>query len=356
MLGLWFLFCAQICLSEHLFALRQKYSSYDELWEKLTRNEWCVDQRYVKSWERIVQIKSKQEEYEQLLKRYEEKGTVLIDIENDYYSPLLKEIYHAPLIICTLGNQNILQNTCVAIVGTRKATEYGLRITDHIVKTLASEGITFVSGLAYGIDTQVHESADKYGASTIAVIPASLLDYNWGGNNRMRKSLSAGQHLFLSENARVGELQKFHFVQRNRIIAGLSKWTIVIEAPEKSGALITAAFARDENREVLVVPHSLNNVQGKGCLRLIRDGAQIITDIAELPGLVGLTPSKVTKSTFQYQYDSELEKTVHEKIQAGKSLDDICQELAISSSDLLIVLTDLTFKKYIKSTMAGHIS
>ncbi|OGC81647.1 MAG: hypothetical protein A2V81_05270 [Candidatus Abawacabacteria bacterium RBG_16_42_10] len=353
MSGLWYFFCAQVYFSEHLVFLRQRFSSYDELWEKLTQAEWCTNHKYSKSWHRILHVRSKQKEYQALLQRHQDQGIVVIDIENDLYPPLLKEIYHAPLMICALGNRNILQNTCVAIVGTRKATEYGLAITDEIVRILASHKITLISGMAYGIDSQVHMSAEKYNASSVAVVPASLLDSNLGGNNRLRKSLSPDQHLIVSENTRIGDLQKFHFVQRNRIIAGLSKWTIVVEAPEKSGALITAAFARDENREVFVVPHSLNNIQGRGCLCLIRDGAQIITDVDELPGLLGLTPNKVTKLPLHYQYDSEMEKLVHEKIQAGKNLDDICQELQISSTDLLVVITDLTFKKYITSTTEG---
>ncbi len=347
MSGLWLFFCAQIYFSEHLAALRELHASYDELWEKLTRDQWCISAKFLKSWERIVQVKSKEKEYEQLLQRYRDEGITLVDIESDLYPLLLREIYHAPLIICVKGNLAILKNSCVAIVGTRKTTEYGLTMTNEIVCALAASNITFVSGLAYGIDSQVHLSANECGASTIAVVPANLLDTNWGGNNQLRKSLSSDRHLIVSENPRVGELHKFHFVQRNRIIAGLCKWTLVIEAPEKSGALITASFARDENREVLVVPHSLTNVQGKGCLQLIRDGAQIITDVYELPGLLGFTNQIRTQETFTYKYESELEKLVHEKIQAGKNLDDVCQELQISSTDLLIIITDLTFKKYI---------
>lgn len=346
MLGLWFFFCAQIYFSEHLYTLRQKYSSYDELWEKLTKAEWCTSTRYFKSWERIVQVKLQQKDYEELLKRYQEKRIELITFENELYPALLKEIYHAPLILCAKGDLTIINNKSVAIVGTRKASSYGLAMTDAIVRVLAPYHFTFVSGLAYGIDSQVHISADTYGASTIAVVPASLLDSNLGGNNRLRKSLSAN-HVFLSENSRLNELQKYHFVQRNRIIAGLCKWTIVVEAPEKSGALITASFARDENREVLVIPHSLNSSQGKGCLCLIRDGAQIITDIEELPSLLGLTQTKQPNKKIEYQYDSELEKLVHEKIREGKSLDDISEELLMPSTELLPVLTDLTLKKYI---------
>lgn len=352
--GLWYFFCAQIYFSEHLATLRQRYTSYDELWEKLTYTEWCPSAKYTKSWERIVHVRSKQKEYQQLMKRYQERGITLIDIENEFYPILLREIYHPPLVICTKRNQHILKNICVSIVGTRKATEYGLSVTNEIIRHLVPHNVTFVSGLAYGIDSQVHMSAEHHGARSIAVVPASLLNNNLGGNSRLSTSLSSDRCLFLSENCQSEDLQKFHFVQRNRIIAGLSKWTIIVEAPEKSGALITASLARDENREVLVVPHSLNNIQGKGCLQLIRDGALIVTSINELADLLELTPSTITTSEFQYQYNSELEKLVHEKIRANKTLDDICQELMVSSSDLLIILTDLILKKYIKITMEGE--
>jgi len=160
MSGLWYFFCAQVYFSEHLVFLRQRFSSYDELWEKLTQAEWCTNHKYSKSWHRILHVRSKQKEYQALLQRHQDQGIVVIDIENDLYPPLLKEIYHAPLMICALGNRNILQNTCVAIVGTRKATEYGLAITDEIVRILASHKITLISGMAYGIDSQVHMSAE----------------------------------------------------------------------------------------------------------------------------------------------------------------------------------------------------
>ncbi|MBI4836641.1 MAG: DNA-protecting protein DprA [Candidatus Abawacabacteria bacterium] len=320
MFGFWLLACARIAYSEHLAGLLAHYGSAEVLWQNLDAKTWCRDQRYTASWQRIQKVRYEETVWQQKLAEVQDKGIEVITLNQQQYPALLKEIHAAPLVLFCRGNSALLSQPCVSIVGTRGITSYGAVVTERMVASLVSQNISLVSGLAYGIDTKVHESALHFDLSSIAVIPAALTADEWGGNGSLRSKLSPDKHLFVSETFPDENLQKFHFVKRNRIIAGLSKWTVVVEAAEKSGALITAQYACEEGREVFVVPHTLLAPMGKGCLKLAADGARIMIDTdlgALLMGQIANSP------VLEKSFTNQDEQYVYNHIAQGFSLDEM---------------------------------
>jgi DNA processing protein len=178
----------------------------------------------------------------------------------------------------------------VALVGTRDPSEYGRRWTRRLTKALTEQGLTIVSGLAAGIDAEAHHSCLEAGGYTIAVLGTGVdVVYPWRNQKLYDRIVATG--LVLSEYPAGTQPDKTHFPQRNRIIAGLCRGTIVTEAPEKSGALITAHVANDFGRDVYVVPGSLDNPKSRGCLELVGQGAQMILDEQHLLETLGTLPS-----------------------------------------------------------------
>jgi DNA processing protein len=177
----------------------------------------------------------------------------------------------------------------VAIVGTREPSDYGQRWTCRLVQQLARHDVIVVSGLASGIDRYAHGQALDSQGLTIAVLGTGVnRSYPW--NNRALQDRIAKEGLLLSEHPNDTPPDRAHFPRRNRIIAGLSRATVVTEAPLRSGALITARLANDYGREVYALPGSLDNPASLGCLDLIRQGAQMIWDDTTLIQDLGQIP------------------------------------------------------------------
>ena len=177
----------------------------------------------------------------------------------------------------------------VAIVGTREPSDYGQRWTRRLVQQLVSHDVIVVSGLASGIDRHAHGQALDSQGLTIAVLGTGV-DRSYPWNNRALQDRIAQEGLLLSEHPNDTPPDRTHFPRRNRIIAGLSRATVVTEAPLRSGALITARLANDYGREVYALPGSLDNPASLGCLDLIRQGAQMIWDDTTLIRDLGQIP------------------------------------------------------------------
>lgn len=209
------------------------------------------------------------------------------------YPRLLSEIPSAPSVLYHRGRVVSAENQgeipCIAIVGTRDPSDYGIRWARKISATLASKGFTIVSGLAQGIDTEAHSACLEAGGRTIAVVGTGV-DIVYPPRNH---TLAADIHqygLIVGEYPAGTPPDRSHFPARNRIIAGLSRATIVIEAPIKSGALITAYQANDFGRDVYVLPGSIDNPNSLGCLGLLSRGAQPILGLEHLLELLAAIP------------------------------------------------------------------
>ncbi|SUO80062.1 DNA-processing protein DprA [Streptococcus equinus] len=198
-----------------------------------------------------------------------------ISILDDEYPIELKNCYNPPVLLFYQGNVELLKRLKMAVVGARTASQTGTKSVQKIVSELGNQFV-IVSGLARGIDTSAHISALKNGGATIAVIGCGL-DVHYPKENKLLQEYLGKNHLILSEYA-VGEAPlKFHFPERNRIIAGLSQGVIVAEAKMRSGSLITCERALEEGRDVFAIPGNILDGKSDGCHHLIKEGAKCIT-------------------------------------------------------------------------------
>ncbi|WP_079508417.1 DNA-processing protein DprA [Mesobacillus jeotgali] len=212
----------------------------------------------------------------QLLYHYSSQNIHLITIFDDNYPARLKTIYQPPWILFAKGDVSLLQmNKSLAVVGSRNATEYGIKTIDYLFPSLIERDIMIVSGLAKGIDAHAHKGAIKLGGKTIGVI-AGGFDHLYPRENIKLAEFMMENQLVISEYPPATRPAKWHFPMRNRIISGLSMGTLVIEARKKSGSLITADFALNEGRDVFAVPGSILTPDSDGVHYLIQQGAKLI--------------------------------------------------------------------------------
>ncbi len=202
----------------------------------------------------------------------QEKFITILDTE---YPEKLTEIYNPPAILFYSGNLDLLQQKSLAMVGSRKATENGKELIKKFVPELVKNDLVIVSGLAKGIDTCAHQQTIQNHGKTIAVIGSGLNIYYPKENERLQRYIGT-HHLLLSEYPFHREPKAYHFPLRNRIIAGITKGTCVIEAKEKSGTLITAQYALESGREVFCIPGNTLSGNSQGCHKLIQQGAKCI--------------------------------------------------------------------------------
>lgn len=216
------------------------------------------------------------------LATYEKRGLQIITYLDDAYPSLLKEIYRPPWVLYCKGNVVLLQaKRQLAVVGTRKPTAYGKKATRELVRELVAKRFVITSGLARGIDYEAHIAAIAAGGNTIAVI-AGGFDHIYPREHEELAQTIARDHLLLSEYPPWMRPEKYQFPARNRIICGLNYGTLVVEAKERSGSLITASLALQEGREVFAVPGPIDQEQSRGPNRLIQEGAIPVTSANDI--------------------------------------------------------------------------
>jgi len=200
-----------------------------------------------------------------------------ITLEDKNYPPLLKKIKNPPKTLYYLGKLEKKENG-LAVVGTRKCSSYGKEVTTELVSELSEAGLTIVSGLAPGIDTLAHQTCLKTKRETIAVLGTGLDEKSIypKSNLLLAKKILEERGALISEYPPGTRGTHFTFPQRNRIISGLSLGVVVVEAKEKSGALITANFAFSQKRKVFAIPGSIYSSNSRGCHLLIKKGAKLI--------------------------------------------------------------------------------
>jgi len=209
----------------------------------------------------------------------------MITLPGPSYPRLLKESANPPYIIYMKGDASLLEESApmISTVGSRKYTTYGAQAAETLARDLANAGVTIVSGMALGIDTFAHRGALSAGGKTIAVLGNSLDDANIYPRNNFNLSRDILENgLLLSEYPLETSAGPMTFPARNRIIAGLSLGTVVVEAGEKSGALITAEMALENNRDVFAVPGPIFSLQSIGANNLIKKGAKVVTGVKDI--------------------------------------------------------------------------
>ncbi len=216
------------------------------------------------------------------------KNASVLTWEDDEYPLLLSEFDNAPPVLYILGDYRPEDDWAVAVVGTRRVSAYGRQVTENIVRSLAASGVTVVSGLARGVDAIAHQTAFDVGGRTLAVLGCGV-DRIYPPEHRRLAEQVISNGALISDYPMGTPPEARNFPPRNRIISGLSLATVVVEAGEKSGALITANFAAEQGREVFAVPGSVLAPQSKGTNRLIQQGAHPLLDPKEILETLELT-------------------------------------------------------------------
>ena len=211
-----------------------------------------------------------------------------ISIDSKKYPQKLRNIYDPPKKLYVLGNKELLNKFGIAIVGSRQATQYGKMNSYNVAKELSKNGVVIISGLAVGIDSYSHWGAIKAfdmnwnSAGTVAVLGSGIDNIYPKENIELANEIIRNGGAIISEYPCGTKPDKMNFPARNRIISGLSKGIIVIEAKEKSGTLITVDFALEQGRDVFVVPGNINSINSVGTNDLIKQGAKMVTSYEDI--------------------------------------------------------------------------
>ncbi len=271
------------------------------------------------------------------------RGIAFLTWQGDAYPRYLKEIAQPPPVLFYKGSITAADDLAVAIVGTRNVTAYGKQITRDTAEYLAQNGVTVVSGLARGVDGLAHHAAIEAGGRTIAAL-GSGVDVIYPPEHRRLAEQIQEQGAIVSDYAPGTKPDGINFPPRNRIISGLSRATIVIEAGEKSGALITAKFAVEQDREVFAVPGSVLSPMSRGTNDLIGEGAMPMTNPKSVLEALRIEEgSKAPKP--QEQALTDLERTVLRILgQDSLHIDEICVRMDLSVEKLTVTLTMMELK------------
>ncbi len=205
----------------------------------------------------------------------------VVTLADTQYPEPLRAIPDAPPVLYLRGEYIEKDKLAIAIVGTRRTTSYGRRIAQQFAQELGRLGFTIVSGLAEGIDTAAHRGALKVNARTIAITGSGFARLYPQGNRKLLEEI-VSNGCAMTEFAPAVAPEKWTFPQRNRIISGLSRGVLVVEAPQESGALITARWALEHNREVFAVPGSILGESHRGCHKLIKEGAKLVESVTDI--------------------------------------------------------------------------
>ncbi len=269
-------------------------------------------------------------------------GIRTVSIWEKDYPPLLKRIPDPPVVLFYVGDVGVLREPGLAVVGTRTPSSYGKWAATHFTRELTQRGITIISGLARGVDTIAHQTALRTGGKTVAVLGCGVERCYPPENLKIYRQIPR-QGALLSEFFIGTGPDATNFPRRNRIISGLSQGTLVIEAGERSGALITAFYALNHNREVFAVPGNVNNPKSTGCNRLIQQGAKLVQTVDDiLEEIEQLLPREKPVERPLPENLGELEQKVYRLLSdEPKHIDYLVMELQEPPSVVLSALLSL---------------
>lgn len=287
------------------------------------------------------------------IERARQLGITILSMNDENYPPLLRQLPDPPPVLYVYG-QLIPSDTCVAIVGSRNSTPYGETITRTLAKDLANNQITIVSGMARGIDTSAHKGALDANGRTVAVMGCGLETVYPAENKALFHSIAKNNGAVISEFSMGARPEAYHFPSRNRIISGMSMGTIVVEAGNKSGSLITARLALEQNRQVFAVPGQVHSQMTEGTHRLIKQGAKLIENAQDVLEDLGpflnahlqvLPDKKMSSREKDVPPMDSIEKLIWDQLTIDpKYIDDIQHQMDITSSDLSVQLLQMEMK------------
>lgn len=306
----------------------ENYGSWPEAWKKIG-----TDSAADKEWEKMRQL-----------------GINLALKEDKDYPSFLKEIANPPFGIYFLGDLNYRQ-PALAIVGTRAATPQGNEIAKSFAKSLSSAGVPIVSGLALGIDAAAHQGALDSGGKTIAVLGTPLNHLYPKQNEKLAKEILKNNGAIISEFPLNCEYYPKNFLIRNRIISGLASAVLIVEAPEKSGALATAKFALEQGREIFVVPGNIHAKNYGGSNELIKAGATPVTEPKDILDYFGMETKTESDAADLLAADNSPEGEVVRAVKKERlSVEQLLRVTKINLGQLNKILALLIIKGIIKES------
>ena len=281
---------------------------------------------------------------------------VSITLDHQFYPPLLRHIFDPPPLLYVLGNIEVLTNDCIAVVGTRAYTEYGKRCAQDLTRTIGRGGLSIVSGLAVGIDSIAHLAALEEHVPTIGVLAGGLLEHRWypPQNKKLAKRILDEGGVLISEQAPDVRAQTFTFPKRNRIISGMSKGVLVVEGDIKSGTMVTAQCAIDQNRDVFAVPGSIYAKKSQGTNYLIQKGAHVVTkgeDVLEVYDIY-LESTQISAANEQESAILNLLKAMAEDV--GLTQDQIIRHSGLDAATATATLMVMEVNKKVRNLGNGR--
>ncbi|MBN1778780.1 MAG: DNA-processing protein DprA [Candidatus Buchananbacteria bacterium] len=311
--------------------------------------DWQKSPLDYKTIEKFFAVKNKIDpDYE--MEKLQKHNLEVITAQDQNYPKILKEIYAAPPLLYYRGDIKNFEYLCLAIVGSRKNSDYGKQVTEQLSRQISEVGLTVVSGLALGVDAIAHQTAIKNSGRTIAILGSSLDQIYPASNRHLAEEIIKKDGLIISEFPIGTTPQPFNFPRRNRIIAGLSLGVLVTEAKINSGALITARYALEQNREVFAVPGNIYNENTAGTNQLIKLGARLVTDVNDILETLNLEKIQTQKIIEQIQPQTKNEKIIFEIIKLEPiHIDKIIQLARLDISAISATLSIMEMKGIIKN-------
>jgi DNA processing protein len=284
--------------TKRIRSLAQAFSSLGAAW---AATESQLKQAGLEEYPRsqLLKIRTKLQ-IEDEVDRVKRSGAKLLTLGSDAYPSMLRSLPDAPPVLYVLGELTPDDDKALAVVGTRKATKYGRDVANDLSQKLAASGVTIVSGLAPGIDAAAHHGALQGGGRTVAVLGSGIdVIYPREHHDLAHRMTQSGA--VISEFPLGTPPEGRNFPRRNRIISGLALGVLVVEAPEHSGALITAGVAGDQGRDVFAVPSSIYNPMGTGANRLIQDGAKLVMSVEDILSELNISHENMHTRTYTEQ-------------------------------------------------------
>lgn len=327
---------------------RAAFSSYEAAW-RATGDELLQLDLHGKTVQAFLQFRQNHNP-ESFAAACAEQGIItLVHQEDDDYPSLLSEIHDPPPVLFLRGSFPCdFSRTMAAFVGSRHCTSYGREACRQLAGGVARAGIPVVSGLAYGIDAAAHQAAIDACGMTIAVLPSGLLAMDNPRQISLAQAILASGGIVMSEFPLTAPPLTHHFPIRNRIISGLCKATVIVEAGEPSGTLITARCAIEQNRDVIAVPGPITSPVSQGTNRLIREGAHVATCAQDILDVLGLTAIDAPSRPRSLPTDPAAQMLLAILSLEPKLIDDIATELAQPITETAVLLTTLELDGYIR--------
>jgi DNA processing protein len=326
--------------------------TFQAAWEipKTTLLKKGVDQKTIDVFCQKKNVIDLEKEYE----KFKNSEYQLITKNSSEYPQQLREVKNAPYVLFCLGNVQLLSKKQIAIVGTRLPTEYGKIATTKICQGLANSGLVITSGMANGIDTIAHQTALEANCPTIAVLGEGFdqAQTKFHVKKTIEKIVSS-EGLVVSEYHPCFRATRFTFPARNRIISGLSLGTLVVEAGEKSGSLITANCALEQNREVFAIPGNIFSSQSIGTNLLIKQGAQLVSSHNDVLICLQFIPSN-SQSRPAPNFENETEKKIYTKLSLEPiHLDALAKKCDLPQTEIASTISMMELRGIVKNIGGG---